>query len=163
VSVIKDVVSMLEQLAKQALGLSGPGAGLGGVFQAIFGALFSAGGPGGIVGGAAVPIPTPPLAHLQGGGMLGGGDWAVVGEHGPELIQANQPATVYPSGMLGGMGSGGGASLHVNINAPGADPYQLQQVVIAVRELHTSLEPRAIAAVDRGRKRGGQLARTFGR
>jgi hypothetical protein len=155
-AILRDVMSMLEDVAKHLLGLDRPGGSLGDLLGSAIGGLFG-GGASPIVG----PLAGSPLVMAQGGGQLSTGQFALVGEHGPELIQANQPSTILPAHMLGG--GGGGASLQININAPGADPYQLQQVVIAVRELHHSIEHRAVAAVDRERKRGGQLARTFGR
>jgi hypothetical protein len=156
-AIIKDVGKMIEDLLSQALGLNQSGGGLGGLFSALGSSLFGTS----LTSQAAADVATLPF--FQSGGQIGAGDWAVVGEAGPELIQANQPSTVFPNHMLGSSG-GGGAGGHVAyIDARGADPASVARMEAGLRELHYSIEKRAIAAVERDRRRGGQLARTFGR
>jgi hypothetical protein len=158
-SILKDVGSMLENLAKQALGLSAPGGGIGSLLGNALGSLLGLSGPSaGIAAQAASDVAVLPF--FQSGGQLGAGQWGVVGEHGPELIQANQPSTILPNHMLGG---GGGGNVSIVLNAQGADPASVGRLERLVDQLHRTFEPRAIAAVDRERKRGGQLARSFGR
>jgi hypothetical protein len=50
-----------------------------------------------------------------------------------------------------------------SIDARGADPAAIARLEATLRELHRSIEPRAIAAVSNERKRGGAFAATFNR
>jgi SLT domain-containing protein len=66
------------------------------------------------------------------GGVTSAG-WAMVGEHGRELVKMPGGATVYPAGQTAGMlagGSGGAVTLEV---APGGDSAFEQFMVTAIR------------------------------
>jgi len=88
------------------------------------GSGFWAGLLGSILGGAAsglggAKVGTPSLAHIRAiggaryfaeGGVIGAGQWGIVGERGPEYIFAGaHPATIAP--MTGG---GGGSTTNIN-------------------------------------------------
>lgn len=74
--------------------------------------------------------------HYASGGQTGTGQWALVGEEGPELVRFNQPGRVYTARqtreMLGSGGQQGGGNV-VTINIDGArDPVEVAQEVAKV-------------------------------
>lgn len=75
-----------QNLVAKAFG-SGGGGGIGGIFSSLFGGKGSGGaGPVNVVGAAGdMPVPT----FMAEGGRMGGGNWAVVGERGWELMQTH--------------------------------------------------------------------------
>lgn len=160
---IKDVMNIMEQLLNKALG-NDQGAGLAGIFGTLLSGIFTGGGSG-IVGGAAVPIPTTPIAHLASGGNLGVGDWAIVGEKGPELVYADTPGNVLSAARTRGIfGSGAaGSPIAINIDGRGADMAAVARIEVAVRALHQTFDARAVTAVAAQRQRGGTFATTFRR
>ena len=157
---IQDVMSVLDGLLKKVLG-----GALDSLFGgATLGSIFGGSGIGGGVGGTladAVSIP-----GLASGGSMGVGDWAIVGEAGPELVYADTPGNVLSASRTRGIfGSGGGGSgdAHFHIDARGADMGAVARMEIALRELHRTFDQRAVAAVAGQRSRGGSFAATFSR
>ena len=103
---------------------------------------------------------------MGGGGGMGIGDWAIVGERGPELVYADTPGNVLSADRTRGIfasGGGRGGDTHFHIDARGADMGAVARMEIAIRELHRTFEQRAVAAVAGQRKRGGTFASTFNR
>jgi hypothetical protein len=99
-----------------------------------------------------------------GGGKAGGGDirhgeFAMVGENGPELFA--QPGTIVSrdsiGAALGRSGNGGGAIY--NIDARGADTTAVARLEATIIALNGSIERRAVAANIAASRRGGSLAR----
>ena len=100
------------------------------------------------------------------GGGMGVGDWAIVGEAGPELVYADTPGNVLSADRTRGIfgsGGGGGGDTHFHIDARGADMGAVARMEIALREFHRTFEQRAVAAVAGQRSRGGTFAATFNR
>jgi hypothetical protein len=158
---IKDVMNILEQLLNKALGGS-TDSGLSGIFGSLLTSVFGGGSFASGAIGASAPLPGSPLM-MAGGGHLGIGDWAIVGEAGPELVYADTPGNIMSAERTRGVfGSGGGGNT-AYIDARGADPAGLARVENALRELHYSIESRAVAAVSAQRKRGGTFTATFER
>jgi hypothetical protein len=159
-SALRTVLNDVLKLIDTSTGKSGGGgllSILGGVGESILGSLFGGGAGSGIVGGAAVPIPTTSLAHLAGGGHLAAGQLAVVGEDGPELFAPDAAGSVIPNG------ASRGGDMVFHIDARGADMAAVARMEIAIRDLHRTFEQRAVAAVAGQRKRGGVFASTFSR
>jgi len=163
VHALQDVLTALTDLLKKSLEGAGGTGTLGSLFGNILGSLFGAAtGSSGFVGGAAVPIPTTSFAHLAGGGALDAGQWAVVGEQGPELFRASGPGDVWSNRDLASLGAGAPTAFYT-IDARGADSSAIARLEATLRELHRSIEPRAVAAVSNERKRGGAFAAAFNR
>jgi hypothetical protein len=158
-SALRTVLNDVLKLIDTSTGKSGGGllSILGGVGDPILGSLFGGSAGSGIVGGAAVPIPTTALAHLAGGGHLAAGQLAVVGEDGPELFAPDAAGSVIPNG------ASRGGDMVFHIDARGADMAAVARMEIAIRDLHRTFETRAVAAVAGQRKRGGTFASTFNR
>lgn len=86
------------------------------------------------------------------GGRIGAGQFGIVGEEGPELVQG--PASVTPMGR-------GGHTFY--IDARGADREGLMRLERQIREINGSIEWRAVSAVADSRRRGGNFAAAFDR
>jgi hypothetical protein len=156
---IKDVLKILEQLLNKALELSGSG-GLGDLFSGALSSIFGA-----TTGSAAIvgPLPGSPLV-MGSGGSLGVGDWAVVGERGPELVYADTPGNVLSADRTRGFFAASSASTaNFHIDARGADMAAVARIEFALTQLHANFDQRAVAAVGGQRKRGGAFATTFRR
>jgi hypothetical protein len=69
---------------------------------------------------------------------------------------------VIPNSLSAAMMSAGGATTY-NIDARGADSAAIARLEATLRDLHRSIEPRAVAAVGAARKRGGTFAAMFAR
>ena len=114
---IQDVMSAFEGLAKQLL-TGALNSLFGGAGGATLGSIFG-GGSSAILG----PLAGSPMV-LGGGGGMGVGDWAIVGERGPELVYADTPGNVLSADRTRGIfgsGSGGDGDTHFHIDARGAD------------------------------------------
>lgn len=107
--------------------------------QAIGGAISSMFGGFGFGGGKA------------SGGPVEGGTTYLVGEKGPELFTPGASGAITPNHKLGGAVSAGGHTF--NIDARGADRTGLARLEAMIRELHGTIETRAIAAVSDNRRR----------
>jgi Phage-related minor tail protein len=155
---IQDVMSAFDSLIKKLVG-SGVESLLGDLGGATLGSIFG-GGSGAVLG----PLAGSPML-LASGGHMGIGDWAVVGEAGPELVYADTPGNVMSAertrGVFGGGGDGGGNVAY--IDARGADAAAVARLEAALSVMNYSFEHRAIAAVSNERKRGGVFAATFRR
>lgn len=131
---------LLEQLLNVSLTQKDGGLSLGGGIIDILGGLFDdsifAGG----------------LDFFAKGGRIGAGDYGIVGEEGPELVQG--PATVVPlkSGLAGA---------RIFIDARGADRLEFERTRRELRALNASVEERAITATADARARGGSYATRF--
>jgi hypothetical protein len=159
VHALEDVLDAMDGLLKKALGSVVSGT-LGSLFGDIAGGIFGSGGVS-ISADAAAGL-SPSFAHLAGGGPMDAGEWAVVGENGPELFRASGPGDVWSNRDLMSL-SGGAPSAYYNIDARGADSAAIARLERTLRELHKSIEPRAVAAVSSERKRGGAFAAAFAR
>jgi lambda family phage tail tape measure protein len=95
-------------------------------------------------------VPNTPM--LAEGGPLGAGEMAIVGEKGPELFMPNVGGRVIPNSELGG---GGGTTINVYPDMRGADPGAVAALHKMVRDLHATVEIRAVAAMADARRRGG--------
>jgi hypothetical protein len=152
---IQDVTSVLDSLLKKVLG---------GALDQLFGSATIGSVLG--IGGSAVlgPLAGSP-AVMASGGSMGIGDWAIVGEQGPELIYADTPGNVLSAsrtrGIFGQGPSNAGNTAY--IDARGADLGAVARIEKGLHDLHYSIEHRAIAAVSAQRKRGGTFAATFNR
>ena len=95
---------------------------------------------------------------------MGLGDWAIVGEAGPELVYADTPGNVLSASRTRGIfgSGGGGGDAHFHIDARGADMGAVARMEQALRDFHRTFDQRAVAAVSSQRKRGGTFAATFG-
>lgn len=97
-----------------------PGGLIGALLGGFKGGAFSFGGGGGGVLNAVGDVGG--MARMAGGGVGSPGQWAMVGENGPELIRFGRSGRVFPTsqtrGMLGGAG-GGGANVYVSVAANG--------------------------------------------
>lgn len=97
-----------------------PGGLIGALLGGFKGGAFSFGGGGGGVINAVGDVGG--MARMAGGGVGQAGQWAMVGENGPELIRFGRSGRVFPTsqtrGMLGGSG-GGGATVYVSVAANG--------------------------------------------
>ena len=150
---IKDVMSAFNDLVKNLIKIG---------FNTLFGALGLSpeGGGGAIIG----PLAGSPVVQAAGGGHLDIGDWAIVGEAGPELMYADTPGTIIDAGRTRGIFSGeGNGGNTAYIDARGADVEAVARLEAGLRSLHYSIEHRAVAAVSAQRKRGGGFAATFAR
>ena len=136
----KGALGAVETVLQAVLGAEGKGGGsgggLGGIFD-ILGGLFGLGGGGGgfttgnIGGLSGTPFITNSfgtfvgLAGRQHGGPLAAGQFAIVGERGPELFVPRLPGRVFSSGQTrsmlvgGGEVGAGGLSLVQNITING--------------------------------------------
>jgi hypothetical protein len=177
--VLQAIIDKMVEAQQAATQGSGNGGGIFGTILQLTGAAFGAfAGGGATVGGSFGAGNTTGaggagFSYLGYGGPRAGGGPVMpnraflVGEMGPELFVPKLPGHVIPNGALGG---GGGVTLNVTINAPGADREGLESVRNEVRGLHAtvqqlnrSVEPRAVAEVMRQADRGGSFARSVGR
>jgi len=133
---------------------------LGNLGGATLGSILGVGGgsaASGAIGGS--------LPFMAAGGHMGIGDWAIVGEAGPEIVYADTPGNVLSAertrGIFGGNGNGGGNVAY--IDARGADAAAVARLEAALSAMNYSFEHRAIAAVNNERKRGGAFAASFRR
>ncbi|GAB4371798.1 MAG: hypothetical protein Kow00114_32920 [Kiloniellaceae bacterium] len=160
----------------------GSGGGIGGIFGSIFSGivgiagLFGGGSPVSIVGGGMRPTPhTPPyipssgpvLPPLYGDGGMHPGGWRVVGDRGPEL-EATGPARIYSAEQTARIlaGRDGGRGMGTVINQTFVNPTRdsIPEIVAAVRalgvtvrQIDSTLEPRAVRAVSNARGRDPEL------
>ena len=156
---IQDVMSAFEGLAKQLL-TGALNSLFGGAGGATLGSIFG-GGSSAILG----PLAGSPIV-LGGGGGMGVGDWAIVGERGPELVYADTPGNVLSADRTRGIfasSGGGGGDTHFHIDARGADMGAVARMELALREFHRNFDTRAVAAVAGQRKRAGTFAPPFTR
>jgi hypothetical protein len=155
---IQDVMSAFDSLIKKLAG-SAISSLFGGAAGTTLGDLFG-GGSSAIVG----PLAGSPMV-LASGGHMGVGDWAVVGEAGPELVYADTPGNVLSAsrtrGVFGSSGEQGGNIAY--IDARGADAAAVARMEKALQVMNYSFEHRALAAVSNERKRGGAFAAAFNR
>jgi hypothetical protein len=156
---IQDVMSAFDSLLKKLVG-TGVESLLGNLGGATLGSILGVGGgsaASGAIGGS--------LPFMAAGGHMGIGDWAVVGEAGPEIVYADTPGNVLSAertrGIFGGNGNGGGNVAY--IDARGADAAAVARLEAALSAMNYSFEHRAIAAVNNERKRGGAFAASFRR
>lgn len=157
---LEDVLGWVVKLLLTSAG-GGGGGGLGAIFSGIAGALF-----GGATGSPSAGL-SPEIGmnfagitHFAGGGDAAAGDLAIVGENGPELVRFGRAGHVFPNGSF--LRSAGATNVY-NIDARGAELGVEQRIMAALQQLHRSIEPRAIAAVNAQRKRGGSFAAAFAR
>lgn len=103
--------------------------------------VLSGGGPADLLAGT-------PYGNAIGTEWSSGG-WRRVGEFGEELVRLPRGAQVMNAGRTRQADRQAPAQqpMQVTINADGADPAQLRQVVAALDRLNTSLESRAVGAV----------------
>lgn len=109
---------------------------------------------GGIVGALGTAF-TSYAGAMAGGGDIGAGQFAMVGENGPELLA--KPGTVVSNDKIASAlgGSRGGGDTFVTIDATGADAGKIAQLEAVIKSLHMGLEKRAVAAVVAARRMGG--------
>jgi hypothetical protein len=152
---LQDVMNILDDLAKKLLEPI-----LSNFLSGIIGGAVG-GGVGSVVPGASMGTG---LGRLATGGQMKTGDWAIVGEAGPELVYADTPGNVLSAdrtrGIFGG-GPGNGPTAY--IDARGADVAAVARIEAGLRALNYSIEQRAVGAVQSQRKRGGAFAASFRR
>ena len=101
-----------------------PGGLIGMLLGGFKGGAFSFGGGGGAGAGWSLSgaMGNAAAVKFASGGVGQAGQWAMVGENGPELIRFGRSGRVFPTsqtrGMLGGSG-GGGANVYVSVAANG--------------------------------------------
>lgn len=120
--------------------------------------MFGSGGTGGIFGGIGSFFGSMFGGGKATGGGVSSGKSYMVGENGPEMFTPSAAGTITPNHR---MGDAAGSTFNVTINAPGADPAQLNRVVVAVQELHASFDRRAVGAVISAKQRGGGPGRAL--
>lgn len=110
--------SMAKQLAKMAINAAFTGTG---PLAGLFGTAAPASAPAGTGGGIFGMIGTLAKAFAGGfadGGTVPSGQWAVVGERGPELLRpSSSPRIVVPSVSAPAGGGGGSAGGSTNVNS----------------------------------------------
>ena len=91
------------------------------------------------------------MAH---GGSVTGGRSYLVGEQGPELFTPTGGGVITPNKGLGG-------GVTYNVDARGAEIGVERRVMAALEQVNRSIEPRAVAEVQRVAQRGGGGARAL--
>lgn len=130
----------------------------------LFGGLFSMFGSMGGASAASTGFASASAAQSFGMAFIAEGThnaprgWAWVGEEGPELMRmAGGEAIASNQNSLGGGGDGG----TYYIDNRGADAAAVARLEMQIRQLHGSIEPRAVAAVMGERIRGGGMKQVF--
>ena len=125
---------------------------------AMFGGMLGS-GPG-VIGSLGTAF-TKYAGGMASGGTIRDGEFAMVGENGPELFA--QPGTIISqdkiAASLGGGNNGGGGGNIYQIDARGADTTAVARLEATIQALNGSIERRAVAANIAATRRGGNLAR----
>lgn len=118
---------------------------LGGLAGGVLSGLF--GGGVKLPIGKGIPIPALGTGHA-GGGMMTAGEWGIVGEEGPELVNFGNAARVYSNEQSRGMMSGRSVTVvnNFHITAPGGQVAPKTQQQIAAQ---------AGASIDHALRRNG--------
>ena len=111
---------------------------------------------GGAGGAGANPVPTP-LPGAATGGTFGSGDFAIVGEQGPELVRFGGPAQVYPHNKSMDM-MGGGATIIQNFSINVQDNERLRD---EMQQVSASAATQASQALLAQTRKDGNVRRTF--
>jgi tape measure domain-containing protein len=107
------------------------------LINGIVGAINSVADVASNLTGGAVKLHVSKLPHMATGGQISQAGYAVVGEHGPEVVKLPKGATVYPNDQ--GDGTGGGDHYEIKIDASGWSPEQaeaLADMVVAKIRFH---------------------------
>ena len=115
---------MAADMAVQAL--FGTTGGQGGInWGQLAGGLISAlGGGASTAAGSAVPQTVNVPVYRAAGGPLSAGQWAIVGENGPELVMSRQATRVFSNDQTQGILSGGGTTLVQNFAVKDFDSFK---------------------------------------
>ena len=124
---------------------------------AMFGGML--GGGTGIIGSLGTAF-TKYAGGMAGGGNIKSGDFAMVGENGPELFA--QPGTIISqdkiAASLGARDNSGVGNIY-QIDARGADTTAVARLEATILALNGSIERRAVAANIAASRRGGNFGR----
>lgn len=167
---LKDLaLDLLKQLAKGLDGgKSGGGFGFGSIlsFFGLGGPSFTTGNVGGLQGTPFISNrfgTFTGLAGRQHGGPVKAGVPHLVGEAGPEIFVAPHNGRILSnSDSRAALAGGGQVTINYNVDARGAEVGAEQRIIAALRQVDSSIERRAVAAVRSAAKGGGPFAVTIG-
>lgn len=146
-------ISALIEIGKNAVQTQG---GLGGILGGLFGGGGGGSGGGSFGSGGGIFDVVLSLGSsfapkfFADGGRPPVGQWAVVGEEGPELWKADTAGTIIPNSQLGGVG--GGNTLYADLR--GASVEAVQRLEQWANDMDMNFEEKSIDAISNAKNRG---------